>query len=432
MEINEPSSPSALGQGFPWKGIWSVLWRRRWLIIGLTATLDLGFLLFLWKATLIYEATAAVQIVRQSDPTDALPREEGLYDKLSFIETHKSMIVGREVFSLLIDRLPGLQPEVPISREKLLLRVRQAVNVNEIRFTDLLEIKVRYPKKKMVAEIANGLVNVYRDWLAAGAEKSQAAMTQFIDQQAAVAKARLEEVEADILNYNRQNALISISEQIRQELEAMQSLENRLVDMEARQAYTQDLIRKIGAQPQDITLYAELTDKESVRELARSYDQLDLTLKSAVAFYQPQHPKMLELQAKCEALRNKLHSRLLEFYRSQQLELGLSLVRERQALNAHRSELDRLRSCQCAVEPYLREMKTREEAYLKLLAKLEESRILQAKHSLVEVKIVAAAVEPERHVWPKRVRTLAIGMLISLLLSAGFAYGYNRYRGACA
>ena len=430
--MNEPSSPPILGQGFSWKGIGSVLWRRRWLIIILSAALDVALLLFLWNATLIYEATAAVQIVRQSDPTSALPQEEGLYDKLSFIETHKSMIVSREVFSLLIDRMPGLQPKIPISREKLLFRVRQAVSVNEVRFTDLLEIRVRYPKKKMVAEIANGLVNAYQEWLTAGAEKSQAAMTRFIDQQAAVAKARLEEVEADILNYNRQNALVSISEQIRQELEAMQSIENRVVDMEARQTYLQDLIHKIQAQPEDVTVYAGLADKESIRELARSCDQFDLTLKSAVAFYRPQHPKMLELQVKYEALRNKLHSRLLEFYQSQQLELGLSIVRERQALNTHRSELDRLRSCQCAMEPYLREMKTREEAYLNLLAKLEESRILQAKHSLVDVRKVAAAVEPERHVWPKRVRTMAIGALMSLLLSAGVAYGYNGYRSACA
>lgn len=411
-----------------WKEVLGVLWRRRWLTAGLTAGLGLVLFLLLWTAPLTYEATAMVRVKRQIDPMSAQSSENSIYDKMSFIETHKTMMTKREVLIRLMDQHPDILAERALSREKMIRRLQHAIDISTVRFTDLMTIRVRYPKKSAVAVIANGLIAAYRDWLDSETDKSLSTMMSFIDRQLAQAKIRLEKIENEVLQYSRKNGLAGIHDQIRQKQKMIQSLENNLLELDIRQAYIQGLIAKVKAKPDDVTLYLGVVDKPNITELANVYDQLDMTIKSADAFYKAEHPKVLELQAKRNAFREKIYARLMEVFQSQILEVNLRRAREKQEMKAQRGALDRLQSDRYKVEGYLAELQASKDTYLKLLSKLEENKILLARQSLVKVDVIENAVMPEKHILPKRTRTFVAGMVMIFLLSMLSVYVIDRLK----
>ena len=104
-------------------------------------------------------------------------------------------------------------------------------------------------------------------------------------------------------------------------------------------------------------------------------------------------------------------------FESALLELQATYDKKIAELDKYKDGLCNLRKKYLSMLKLQRAFKADEETYLKLLNKFEESEVLEAKKSLVEIITVSPAVEPIKHILPKRTRTMILGTIIGFFMS---------------
>jgi uncharacterized protein involved in exopolysaccharide biosynthesis len=402
-----------------------IVWRRRYFVASFTLAFLLLVLIALLMARLTYEAMAVVRIVKLSEPTSGMTREEGLQEKLAFIETHKRMITSRAVLTKLVRRMPSLQRWVPSDsdyREELIVRkLERSIQVRTVRFTDLLELVIRTRTKDEVARVANTLVEVYQEWLGEETAKHYGAVSEFLGERLDFASKRLDEDEARMHAAKKRYAVVSLESEIKDKLKTVHALETEISDLEAKTEYLRDLLGKLAKDKTAVSLFVSLADNETLRELAKEYDQLDLHIRLMGRHLEPAHPKYRELLDRRDNLAEKLHVRLVGYFESQLLQIDVQRAKKEGELAHYRQGLYRLREIDLEMEKLERRFRMDEKAYLNLLDRYQESEVLQAKKSLVAVLNVSPAVEPIKHVLPKRKRGLIMGMVLGFLLALALA-----------
>lgn len=401
-----------------------IVWRRKWFVALLTVTFLSMVFIALMVTKLTYESTAVIRIVRLQEPTSGLTHDDTLQEKLAFIETHKQMIKSRMVLERVIAKCPFLKrwvksDEPDIKKDLLLKKLQHAIRIQSIRFTDILEISVRGRYPPEVAEVANVLAEVYQEWLNEESTKGFQSMTRFVNQRLSIAKKRLDLDESEIQAYKEQHTVVSIKEQTEDKLKSAHALEMEISNLGAKIEYLRDILARIKKDKESISLYVSLTDNEGIKELANQYDKLDLNIQLSEQYLQKQHPKYIELVSQRQNLVEKLHSRLIAVYESRIIEFDVNQSKKTHELEQCRESLFEMRTINLGMEKLERKFRTDEKAYLDLKQKLEESNVLKAKQSLVEVIQVSPAVPPLKHILPKRKKTLMMGILLGFLVALG-------------
>jgi uncharacterized protein involved in exopolysaccharide biosynthesis len=410
-----------------------ITWHRKVFIVLFTFAVSLLTLVAVLVTPKTYEALAVVRIVQLADPTSGRIQEPSLIDKMSFMETNKNMLVSRVVLQRLLDRHPETAPPAgathSVSRaqrqEEAVRILRQSIILESIKFTDLLEIIVRDRNKQKVALIANALVDAYRDWLYEENARTYQDMAEFLDKRVALAKKKLDDSEDAISHYGKANDVVSIENEIKQKLEIVSDLDVRLADIESKIEYNQDLLDKVAHDPKNAPVIAALSSDERVKESVRAYNEMELKIKLSRKYFKPTHPKYIEFLQKREELRLTLLQQLRIGCQSAMVDLQVTREKKNQELQKYKLELSQLGEKSQSYERLKRTLKTDEEVYLNLLNKYEASEMLKAKKSLVEVSLISPAVEPEKHSFPKRTRSMimgtAFGFFMAILLSILYA-----------
>lgn len=413
--------------------ILKIVWRKKTFVAFFTIFFVLFVLLALLAARLTFEAMAVVRIVKLGEPTSGMTHEDSLQDKLAFIETQKRMITSRLVLLKLMDRLPWIldwaknaeDPEV--ARELVLKKLQKAVSVQPIRFTDLVEIRVRAHKRPEVAEIANTLVAVYTDWLHQETSKQYRTTTEFLDDRLKLAEKRLADDEAGIHQFKQKNQVVSLRLEIENGLGNVNRLDRQIADVDARIEYLEDIIARIRSKREPLSVYVGLAPNETVKQLSRELDFLEMKIKLSKDYYRGDHPKYRELLARRDNLAARLHDRLAGSFESRALELQVSRSKKLKELAKHKKELFALREIHLGMEKLERRFRMDEKAYLALLNKYEASKVLTAKKSLVEVLVISPAVPPIKHILPQRKKIFILSAMMGFLLALAIAVFRERF-----
>jgi uncharacterized protein involved in exopolysaccharide biosynthesis len=413
--------------------ILKIVWRKKTFVAFFTVFFILFVLIALLAARLTFEAMAVVRIVKLGAPTSGMTHEDSLQDKLAFIETQKRMITSRLVLLQLMDRLPWLlewaknaeDPE--LARELVLKKLQKAVSIQPIRFTDLVEIRVRTNKRSEVAQIANTLVSVYTDWLHAETSKQYRTTTEFLDDRLQLAEKRLSDDEDKIHDYKQKNQVVLLRLEIENGLGNVNRLERQIADVDARIEYLEDIVARIRSEKEPLSVYVGLAENETIKQLSRELDFLEMKIKLSKGYYREDHPKYRELLARRDNLVSRLHDRLVGSFESRALELGVSRSKKLNELAKHRKELYQLREFHLEMEKLERRFHMDEKAYLALLNKYEASKVLTAKKSLVEVLVISPAVPPIKHILPQRKKIFILSAMMGFLLALAIAVFRERF-----
>jgi len=411
-------------------------WRRKIFMIVFTACFFLITLIALLCVKLTYESTTVIRLMRLTDPASGMTQESSLYDKLSFIETHKNMIKSRTVLARLIDALPFLQgwgdpkpgqnPE--IAKERLLARLQKSIILRHIKFTDIMDVAVRGPDKREVAIVANTLIRIYHDWLEEENARTYETTVQFLGKRVTLARNKLQEVEENLREYGEAQDVISIDEEIKDKLKAANDLAIAIADINAKIEYYTEVLEKVRASKESISTMVALADNDVITDLAKSYDALELRVRLSRKYLQPDHPKYIELIDRRTNLVDELHKRLMEVFQTKIMELRVLKSKKTDEMNNYKKELYGLKKKYQSIERLRREFKTNEEAYLRLLKNYEASEVLEARKSLVEVVTISPAAEPLKHILPKRTRTMILGMIFGFFMSLCIVLLQERFK----
>src|SRR5213593_4182685 len=141
---------------------WHVILERRWLAIAAFCSVFALCLIYLFNARRIYQATARIQIDRESDnvlnikDVFAVDGREQDYLQTQYKNLQSRTLIQSVISKLKLDKDPRYAKSVDLSKA-----VSEDITIAPIRLSRLMDVKVQHPNPQQAAAIANVLVETF-------------------------------------------------------------------------------------------------------------------------------------------------------------------------------------------------------------------------------------------------------------------------------
>jgi len=408
-----------------------VLRRHRWKILCFIVASTLATLVVSSRITPVFEATATVDIDRQT-PSGVIGQEATrsmLNDSDQFLATQIKLIQSDSVlrpvalrYSLLeheqqfqnMDpgRRAGLE-DAPVRLSKL--KVSRPPN------TYLLLASYRSTNPQLAADVANAIAQSYLEHTYNIRIRSSASLASFMEKQLEELRAKMERSSQALMQFERDLNVINPEEKT-------SILSARLLQLNTEFTNSQgDRVRKEAAfnSSRGGTLEAALVSSqgEALKRLTERLNDTQERFAEAKAHYGTNHPEYRKLAAQAAELQRQLDSTRLVIARRTEIEYREALNREsmlEKAVRETKAEFDRLNARSFEYQSLKREAEADKKLYEELIRKIREAGI-NAGFQNSTIRIADPARPPINPVFPNIRLNLALALLFSTLLAVGVA-----------
>lgn len=417
-----------------------VLDRRKGIII----LVFLGVVIFVFAATSlmtpIYQASTTILVKDESrleNPFLTSITGTGKSDLENAMEILRSRTVNEQA-------LKKVRPGQPVF-SKDLDALKKAVMVQAIQGTDMVKIKVESPEPGEARDIANALVEAYSQESQRTNRTDAHSARQFIEKQLGVVEAELRKNEETLRAYKEREKIYSPGEEIQVALERLSTLETSLAETRVAIGEVQRRLAEVkkNLAEQDATVISSttITQNPFLQEYKSRLSELEVQLAGAREKYTLNHPTVVSLNSEIAALKDKIsrevekvvsgetrtfnpiHQRLAEeLIRQETEELALQVRHDTQQTLIHQMEagLANLPEKELGLTRLMRNAKVSEGIYVMLKQKYEEVRITESMRS-ADVKVIDAAVTPEKPIKPRRLLNVMIAAFLGLMVGVSLA-----------
>jgi succinoglycan biosynthesis transport protein ExoP len=330
----------------------------------------------------------------------------------------------------------------PLSVEQFLKNLK----VKGVRGTDVLELSYRSVDAKEASDVVNFLIQAYLENDIRNNRAEAIAAREFITKQLPEVEARVSQAELMLRRFKEKNGVIALEEEAKVAVAGLKDLAGDMTKARAEFADANSravtLQRQLGLNaPQAVALTA-LSQSNSVQRVLTEYREVQDKLVVERTRFQENHPAIVDLKVKEEALRSQLNKRITQTLGApqavpdQNMEMGalrqtltadlLKVQAERQGLgdrvtvlanafatNQQRADmLPRLEQQQRELD---RQVGVAQATYEQLLKRLQEVQVIE-NQNIGNARIVSAATVPDKPVSPRILLNLLVGGFAGIAL----------------
>ena len=417
---------------FDFRRLWNLVLSRWWiiaLIVGFAALATIGYLL---TATPIYESRAVLQVQQQEQQVVNIDgvREDNP-STLDYVNSVVQALTSRNLLLRVIEannlrKNEDFAPprDTPYSDVELADLLEEKVTVKLRRLTRLVEITVQDPDPELARNLAASFVKEFlRENFAQKMSVSQVA-NDFLQEEAAKLKTKLEESERKLQAYKEQNKAVSLDDRQNIIVEQLKELNTKVTEAQGERMKLEadiEQVKEVGNDPEELMRIGSVAELPQVKEARELLVEAESELAQLQDRYLHKHPKHIAAVKKVDSLRDSLNRNLLkagdilgrQYAASQQTEAKLNEALQKQEGSA----LD-LNNLAIPFNVLQREVETDRALYESVIKRMKEtavtSGIEQAPFTLIEEPMVAS--KPSK---PRKLRTLALALVLSSLLAVG-------------
>lgn len=329
-----------------------IILRRRWIIITFFITLVVTVFIGSLRQKPVYQATVTLLIQKESPQVvsfkEVTPMGTTDYQTYrDYYETQYKLIKSRLVLSKAIDSLE-LKDTFIYKETDPIERFSKIIKVNPVKSSQLVEVAVEHRIPQMAAKIANEVASEY--------------MRQNLERSISAA----------------QDAVKWLSEKIAEQRQKV--TESELVLQEYRTKH-------------NINILPQMTGEEAIEDVKAEYARLQALFDSYSQRYTDEHPKMIELKAQINSLKNKIQG--LE-------DVGMGN-----------------KTMEYAVLE--RDVQTNKQMYEVLLTRLKETN-LSSTLTGNNISIVDRAEVPKKPVKPNVKLNMVLAIVVGLVMGIGLGF----------
>lgn len=323
-----------------------------------------------------YEASTMIMVdYPKKDPTSIESERLPLGEYAAYIGIHKSLIKSRPVIEKVVEDLQLVKSNLKGRERKECLEEiikkfqKKYVSVESDLLSPLVTITVQYNKPKMAADIANSIVKAYKDWNVDFQHNEVDKLIDYLDKELKLSKEHLQNSEKNLRKFREENKIIALPEEIR--------------------TYFQIIAEELKTQSQII------------QAIKIKLLELDIELSRIKELYSDESPQVVYMKERIAQVKDKLNEE------TQKYELNKTYINKLKNVPKKEMILARL----------IRDVKINEAHYTFLLEELEKARLLKAKQTTENVKVISLAEVPLR---PKEgMFHVALNTLIGVIVALG-------------
>jgi len=420
-----------------------------WRIIRIRKTVILAvFLLVVITATLVtfilpesYSSMARIKVERdQSDisfMTD--PRMGGVPYDPYFIQNEFETIKSERVLSnvvatlnLNVDWGKKYNGGMPFKTHESIARVRSMMDLQPVRNTSFIDIKVYSEKPDEAASLANAVAKAYQDYrwqvrknLSMGGIK--ALEERLAEQEGKVRSARTN-VDRLREEYNISDAMSTAdSPTMLMSAEEFRKLEGMRIELESQAMREETLLDSLKAMPRDKLVYTLPTaaPDQTLTTLVQDKSLAEQSLIVRQKDYGVEHPEVVKLRSQLDDLKTKIDNQVDGILLG--LDSRVSALREQ--LNKLKNEVEKAKTNDIATarrtQPYWdakRELDSMQRFVAVLTMKIASENIEVSLPKSTMVEVMDDALPGVRPVKPNKPLNIALGIIIGLVVGVGLAF----------
>lgn len=425
---------------------WRLALKHRILILGcFLGALAIGAALTLLM-TPIYTATTTLQIDREATRViaaeDVTPRENMVMGE-EFFQTQYGLLRSRSLAERVVESLGlassdqalaalGVEPpartgtaaaQAERRRALALEALQDGLGVTPVRGSRLVAVSFDNPDPVMAARVANAFAENFIQSNLDRKFESSAYAREFLEEQIAQTKGRLEEAERQLVAYAANQQIINVgSEESQSEGGATQSLaSNNLVALnsalaEARAARVAAEERWRSARTTPLMTLPEVLQNPSIQRLTEQRAQLDSEYQQKLSVYQEDYPEMVRLRAQITEVDGQIQALAANIRSSIQSQYVIAANQERSLqaqVNGLKGDVLDLRDRSIQYNILQRELDTTRTLYESLLQRYKEVAVT-GDVVANNISIVDSARPPARPSKPDLLINLALAALFGL------------------
>lgn len=309
------------------------------------------------------------------------------------------------------------------TRESLAVeRLLEHVSVTLVRGTSLIAVGYSDPDPELAAAIANQVVRSYMDQQVDRTVETSDLARQFIEEQVAEVKSRLERSESALVAYANQAGISSAGDDGSLVAANIEALNTALAGAIQDRLAAERLVAQIDAG--ETGHLPQVLDNEAVKATRATIAELSAEYQHNLGTFKPGFPEMRQLQARIDELERQLASQVGEIAASMRLQ-HREAVEQEADLNAELADLEarqiEFQDKNIQYTILRREVESNRAQYQSLIDKLNEVGVVSDLRR-ANVDVVDYAIVPAAAYAPRLSTNLAVYFALSGLLAAAIIY----------
>jgi capsular exopolysaccharide synthesis family protein len=424
----ETTSPVSFYWGMLVKGLWQIL------TVALVMTTLVA--IFTFKQQPVYRAAGRVEIEAETPQIRSLT---DLYGSIpsddSFLETQVNVLQSENLAWQTIQGLrlggsggsaggpaaAGGADSTGAAQNKLVAGFLDSLKVERVKGSRILQVNFEDTDPGRAARVVNALIKNYIEYNFRKQYDATRQATSWMEQQLDELKAKVEKSQQALVDYQRQNSIVNLSEK---ETVGEQRLSDLSKELTAAQG---DRLQKESqyqvAQTADAPM-AILAQDELLQTLNEKSAELQTQYAEARAQYGPNFPKVLRLQEQRDEVQRLIErerQRIVERMRNDYL-----AARNREKLlmgevARAKADVERLNQLMIQHNILKREFDTNTQLYDNLLQRLKDAAVTAGLRA-TNIHVVDQATTPQSPVRPRKTLNLSFGLLAGLLLGIAIVF----------
>ncbi|MDA1274334.1 MAG: polysaccharide biosynthesis tyrosine autokinase [Verrucomicrobia bacterium] len=427
--FDNPNS-SAQEESINLRHYWHVVLERRWLIITAFVSVFVLSLMYLFKATPIFEATTQIKINPEADNILRIEGFSVARQEQDYLQTQYKTLTSRSLLGTVVNQLKLEQDERYAQSIDRVSSLARDIQIAPIRLSRLVDVKVEHPDPERAAAIANSLAtNFIQQNLD---EKMHAAMdvVDRLGEEAETQKGKLEEVEKKLQAYSKSNEVVSFegSENIILQALTQYTTEHARAQsaaVSARSAVQEvELFLNAGVSKFSVP---QVANSPHIQELQKALGIAEAEFAELKKRYRHLHPEYIRAEEKVLSFSNSINARadiLIAALRNSAQMAEAEVGKLQEQLEEQKAKQMWLKDLLVDYNILKREAEQNGILYQAILAKMKETD-LTGRNKINNIVVVDAAEVPLNPVKPRKLLTIFLGMVGGLGVALGLAFFVN-------
>ncbi|MDB9541437.1 polysaccharide biosynthesis tyrosine autokinase [Anabaenopsis tanganyikae CS-531] len=429
--------------------------KRRWLLIATIIGSVFGLTAFVtFSQKPIYEAEGQLLFDKQNSissltgVTEQLGQLSGVGTGSNPLDTQAEIIRSHPLIQKTISELQlKNQDGQPLGINTF----RSKLKVETVRGTDVLQLSYRSVDPEEAKAIVNQLMSAYLENNVLTNRSQATAAREFLSKELPVVEAQVAAAELALRQFKEKYQVVLLEEEAKQGVERLYEISNQitllraqLVDANSRSGALQN---QLGLNTQQATAINTLSQSTAVQQVLSEYQKVQDQLAVERSRLTDEHPTVVNLWEKEQALKAQLEGRVSQTLGSSQpiREQDLQMGQLKQALTANlvqveverlglENQVNVLTQAFAADEARLRTLPKLEQQQLQLQRQLQVARVVYEQmltrfqevqvvenQNVGNARIISEALLPDKSVSPRIQLNLALGGFLGFFLAFGAA-----------
>jgi succinoglycan biosynthesis transport protein ExoP len=420
------------------RAYWLVILKRQWTILTVVLALTTLVAIYSFKVEPIYQATGRVEVDAEtpqfvSDDHD----DRFIPTDPAFLQTQVDVLSSdnlawQTVQLLRLDLNPRFNPaaapptpspgEPRVAAQARLIRIfEDNLHVELVRGSRIVRVSFDNPDPNLAAKVVNALVKNYIEYNFMTKYVATRQASGWMEQQLDELKAKVEKSQQALVDYERQNAIVNVSDKENIVEQRLATLSQDLTAAENDLAQEESLVDLVKANPDRVALLAQ---NELLVRLEEKEADAKTEYTDSLARYGPAFPKVVRLRDQLDAIqsmiaqeRNRTVERIRRDYEASLAKKNILAAEVAQ----EKVEVGKLNQLLIQHNILKHEFETNQQLYDSLLKRLKDATVA-AGFRATNIHIVDDALVPATPVRPKKLLNIAIGLIVGLILGITLAF----------